>query len=76
MGALLDAAALAACASIRSRARSLQDEDVSVDFAELTTPSDRVAVVVTEPLTRGRDLEAFAPGEMRVFVDGAPAPRG
>src|SRR5688500_8613607 len=31
---------------------SLQDEDVTVDFAEHTSPSDRVAVVVTEPLTR------------------------
>jgi glutamine amidotransferase len=51
---------------------SLQDEDVTVDFAEQTSPSDRVAVVVTEPLTRDEQWVAFAPGEMRVFVDGAP----
>ena len=51
---------------------SLQDEDVTVDFAELTSPRDRVAVVVTEPLTRNEPWVAFAPGELRVFVDGAP----
>lgn len=51
---------------------SLQDDDVTVDFAEQTSPSDRVAVVVTEPLTRDERWVAFAPGEMRVFVDGAP----
>jgi glutamine amidotransferase len=51
---------------------SLQDDDVTVDFAEQTSPSDRVAVVVTEPLTRDERWLAFAPGEMRVFVDGAP----
>ena len=51
---------------------SLQDEDVSVDFAEHTSPRDRVAVVVTEPLTTDETWSAFAPGELRVFVDGAP----
>ena len=51
---------------------TLQDEDITVDFAELTTPRDRVAVVVTEPLTHDEDWLAFAPGEIRVFVDGEP----
>ena len=51
---------------------SLQDDDVTVDFAEHTAPSDRVAVVVTEPLTRDESWSPFAPGELRVFVDGAP----
>ena len=51
---------------------SLQDDDVTVDFAEHTSPRDRVAVVVTEPLTRDESWSAFAPGELRVFVDGAP----
>jgi glutamine amidotransferase len=51
---------------------SLQDEDVTVDFADQTSPRDRVAVVVTEPLTKDEQWVAFAPGEMRVFVDGAP----
>ncbi len=53
-------------------AAQLADEDVSVDFAALTAPTDRVAVVATEPLTTGEPWRAFAPGELRVFVDGAP----
>ncbi|MBU6260922.1 MAG: class II glutamine amidotransferase [Burkholderiales bacterium] len=48
----------------------LADEDLSVDFAALTTPRDRVALVATEPLTAGEDWQPFAPGEMRVFVGG------
>jgi glutamine amidotransferase len=50
---------------------SLQDDDVTVDFAQHTTSNDRVAVVVTEPLTHDETWLAFAPGELRVFVDGA-----
>lgn len=49
----------------------LQEEDLSVDFADSTTPADRVAVVVTEPLTRDQAWHAFAPAELRVFVVGA-----
>jgi len=49
----------------------LQDEDLSVDFADATTPSDRVAVIVTEPLTRNEDWLGFSPGELRVFVGGS-----
>ena len=49
---------------------SLQDEDVTVDFAQHTAASDRVAVVVTEPLTRDEAWTRFASGELRVFVDG------
>jgi len=41
-----------------------------VDFGALTSPGDRVALVATQPLTRGEPWQAFAPGEMRVFVDG------
>ena len=52
---------------------SLQDDDVTVDFAKLTSASDRVAIVVTEPLTKNEAWTAFAPGELRVFVDGALA---
>ena len=50
----------------------LQDDDISVNFAELTAPTDRVAVVATEPLTTDEAWTAFAPGELKVFVDGAP----
>ena len=53
------------------RAR-LQDDDLSVNFADLTAPTDRVAVVATEPLTTDEAWLAFAPGELKVFVDGLP----
>jgi glutamine amidotransferase len=51
-------------------AATLADEDLSVDFAALTTAHDRVALVATEPLTTGEAWQPFAPGELRVFVAG------
>ncbi|MBI3368724.1 MAG: class II glutamine amidotransferase [Burkholderiales bacterium] len=51
----------------------LADEDLSVDFAPLTQPGDRIALVATQPLTLDEPWAAFAPGELRVFVDGAVA---
>ncbi len=53
---------------------TLRDEDLSVNFAEHAAPGDRVAVVVTAPLTSDELWTAFAPGELRVFVDGLPLP--
>jgi glutamine amidotransferase len=50
----------------------LSDEDLSVDFSEVTTPNDRVAVIVTEPLTTNETWTQFQSGEMKVFVDGMP----
>ncbi|MGH6637783.1 MAG: class II glutamine amidotransferase [Polaromonas sp.] len=52
---------------------TLSDEDVSVNFAEHTSPTDRIAVVVTAPLTTNENWTAFAPGELKVFEDGALA---
>jgi glutamine amidotransferase len=49
----------------------LADEDVTIDFAAHTTPQDRIAVIVTAPLTSNEQWQAFAPGELKVFVDGA-----
>ena len=49
---------------------ALSDEDVSVDFAQVTTPQDRVAVIVTEPLTTNEQWTALQTGELKVFVDG------
>ena len=49
---------------------TLSDEDVSVDFAEHTNASDRVAVVVSAPLTTNEHWTAFAPGELKVFEGG------
>lgn len=51
----------------------LSDEDMSVDFSQVTTPNDRVAIIVTAPLTTNETWIRFAPGELKVFVDGAPA---
>jgi glutamine amidotransferase len=49
----------------------LSDEDLSVNFAEHTQVTDRVAVVVTAPLTTNETWVPFATGELKVFVDGA-----
>ncbi len=57
-------------------AAQLADEDVAVDFAPLTTPSDRVCVVATEPLTHGEPWQKLVPGEMRVFVGGQTVAAG
>ena len=48
----------------------LADDDLSIDFATVTTPRDRVAVIATEPLTRDEGWTAFAAGELKVFRDG------
>ena len=45
---------------------------MSVNFAEHAGAHDRVAVVVTAPLTRNESWTVLAPGELLVFVDGAP----
>ncbi len=50
---------------------TLSDEDLSVDFAQHAAPGDRVAVVVTAPLTTNEVWSPFAAGELRVFVNGA-----
>jgi glutamine amidotransferase len=47
----------------------LCDEDMQVDFL-LSHAQDKVAVVVTAPLTTNEEWTAFQSGEMRVFVDG------
>jgi len=48
----------------------LADEDLSIDFARHTTSQDKVAVVVTAPLTVNESWTPFQPGELKVFVDG------
>ena len=49
---------------------TLSDQDMSINFAEHASPDDRVAVVVTAPLTTNEVWTPFAPGELKVFVDG------
>ena len=50
----------------------LIDLDVEVDFSQVTTPEDRVAVITTEPLTQNETWCAFKPGQMILFKDGQP----
>lgn len=52
-----------------TRAR-LVDADVEVDFSEVTTPDDRVAVIATAPLTDNEEWTTLAPGELAVFHRG------
>lgn len=53
-------------------AAHLIDEDLTVDFQELTTPNDRVAVIATTPLTDNEVWTPIRPGELLVFQDGLP----
>jgi glutamine amidotransferase len=50
----------------------LKDQDIEVDFSEVTTPMDRIAVIATEPLTDNETWTKFAPGKLLAFQDGAP----
>lgn len=48
----------------------LNDEDVTVDFSEVTTPNDRVAVIATRPLTDNEEWITMPPGSLWLFHDG------
>jgi predicted glutamine amidotransferase len=50
----------------------LQDQDMALNFAELTQPDDRVAVIATEPLTRNETWVPMVRGQLLAFVGGAP----
>jgi len=52
------------------RRATLADEDVSVDFSQLTGPRDRVAVIATMPLTRDETWTAGEPNTLWVFRRG------
>ena len=49
---------------------TLADDELSVDFAAVTSPTDRVAVVATNPLTRDEQWTAGEPGTLWVFRRG------
>jgi len=48
----------------------LKDEDVMVDFSEVTSPSDRVAVIATLPLTDNEEWVTMQPGSLWLFHEG------
>ena len=52
------------------RKATLCDEDVCVDFAAVTTPRDRVAIVATTPLTRDETWTVGEPDTLWVFRRG------
>ncbi len=49
---------------------TLSDEDMSVNFADHTRETDRVAIVVTQPLTTDESWVAFEPGRLYAFAQG------
>lgn len=50
----------------------LKDQDIAVDFSEVTRPDDRVALVATVPLTDNEVWQEMAPGTLAMFTDGQP----
>jgi predicted glutamine amidotransferase len=50
---------------------TLRDAEMQIDFREVTTAKDRVAIVATEPLTRDEEWQQGQPGTMWVFGQGA-----
>lgn len=54
----------------------LSDQDVSVDFTELTTPNDRVAIIATLPLTDNEVWTPIPAGNLLSFHLGAPEDLG
>ncbi|MGI9274359.1 MAG: class II glutamine amidotransferase [Endozoicomonas sp.] len=46
---------------------SLKDDELSVDFEELTTENDIVSVIATEPLTTNETWTRMTPGQLVVF---------
>jgi len=49
---------------------TLIDDDLSIDFARHTTPTDIVTVVATRPLTRDETWTPLAPGTLLALRDG------
>lgn len=50
----------------------LIDQDVTVDFSEVTTEKDQVAIITTLPLTDNEVWTPLKPGALLVFRDGEP----
>ena len=48
----------------------LKDQDVKIDFSEVTTQNDRVAVIATNPLTENESWVVHDPGTLLMFSEG------
>ncbi len=53
----------------------LADDDLAIDFSQVTTPRDCVAVIATAPLTVNEQWEEMPPGTLWLFRDGVVATR-
>ncbi len=53
----------------------LKDEDLRLNLAEHNGPNDRVAIIVTEPLTTNEVWTQMESGDLVTFVDGYPVGR-
>lgn len=51
---------------------NLLDNDICVDFSDVTTPNDRVAIITTQPLTSDEPWVAMRPGQCLIFEEGLP----
>ena len=49
---------------------NLKDKDVQIDFGEVTTENDKVAVIATYPLTDNEDWITMEKGSLLHFYDG------
>ncbi len=54
----------------------LIDDDVTIDFAQETSPNDIVTVIATQPLTRDESWHRMQPGESVLFEFGISAAQG
>jgi glutamine amidotransferase len=52
------------------KAATLVDDDLTVDFARHTSPSDVVTIVATRPLTSDEPWESVPKGALVAFRDG------
>lgn len=52
----------------------LIDCDMQIDLSKHNHVNDVISVIATKPLTHDEAWQAFAPGELRVFVDGENVP--
>ncbi|QLG89984.1 class II glutamine amidotransferase [Chitinibacter bivalviorum] len=52
----------------------LSDTDLAVDFSRETQPSDRVAMIATEPLTDNENWTAMQSGQLIMLIDGTIQP--
>lgn len=48
----------------------LIDDDITIDFSEVTTPNDQVAVIATLPLTHNEQWTQLAQNEITLFQGG------